>query len=1109
MNCELHKVRALSFKNRLFILRRFGMAGFILCSHRFGALLTFLLTASFTFSQSLETVIQKGHELAVLTVMVSPDSNYVATGSRDKSAKLWEVSTGREVRSFLGHSASVICMDFSKEGKYLLTGNGDATAKIWEVATGKEIFSVKPDDERVTDVAFDPKGKFFVTVGFGRKARVWDFSTKKKIAEMDADGYAGSGGLINLALSPNGEWMAIGEDGYTAKVYRTKDWKKVHTFNFSSLHSSCGGCFTDVSFTPDSRYLIKASNNDAVAKYDLSNGKLVTTYLKKSDGFKSIALSRDGKQLVLCAEKYFTIYNADKGDSLKTITPNLEAELNHAAFTADGKRVLIACDNNAVVIYDIAKGKKVGELTGFLNQRDKGGITYDPNSYWVSSIAKYLRFKNNLLLSQDNKTLLKGKFGTKLKRWDIATGKTEMEYVGHEKAALCYQYSRDGKTLISGGGDGAIIIWNASTGDTIRTIKAYREPVFDMSFSNDETKIVSTSWEGVMKIHEVATGKRLELFNLEKGAAYLSIFSRNDLYIITANLPKGGLQMREIDSKEVIREFVGHSEVVSAIQLTKDGKKLLSASWDGSIRLWDIATGLMDRKLIGHQGGVYAAIFNNAEKNIFSGGADRVIRMWDVSTGKVVKTFSGHQGEVTSLQLTSDEKMLISHSLDGSTKFWDLNSGKEFFEHIHFGEKDWMVKSPEGYFNGTQDARKFIHFVDGVKTYSVDQFFNEFNRPDLLPKIFQNRGGDDGYKGIQGKLQKSPPPTVKLAAVLSTESGKADVYVKIQDNGAGVDQFKLFHNGKSVSVDRSLLKLPNGKDQSTTYRQTIPLVGGTNTFSAVATNKDKIESDPNPVDLFSETTGKTSKCFLLAVGINQYKNPRLTLNYAKPDAESFEKMIGEKGNALYKNLEVHTLYDGEATRNAILSKLDELAAKVSQEDVFIFYYAGHGSMVDDRFFFIPSESLRLYDLSSLQREAIEGSVIQEKFKNIHALKQLIVMDACQSGGSVELLATRGAAEEKAIAQLSRSAGIHVMASAGSDQFATEFAELGHGLFTYLLIKALKGDADGSPKDGKVTIYELKSYLDDQVPEMTRKLKGKPQYPYTFSRGQDFPLVIEQ
>jgi WD40 repeat protein len=1065
-----------------------------------------LLASSFLAkSQSIETVIQKGHELAVLTVAISPDSMYVATGSRDKSVKLWELSTGREVRSFLGHTASVINIQFSNDGKYLITGSGDNSARIWEVATGKQILLVQPDEERVTDVAFDPKGKYFVTVGFGHKAIVWEFPSKRKIKELPADGYAGSGGLINLAISPNGEWLAIGEDNSVANVYKVATWEKAFTFNFSE-YSSCGGCFTDVDFSPDSKYLLKATNRGEVARYNLTTGQRAALYTKKTDDLRSVRLSRDGKQVVLCTEKYVTIYNTEKGDSIKTINPKMEAEINQATFTADGKKILLACDNNVIQIWDIAKSKKVGELTGFLNQLDKGGITYDPNSFWASNIAKYIRFKNGLLLSRDNKTLLKGKFGTKAKRWDIATGKTEMEYVGHEKAVLCYQYSRDGKKLVTGGGDGMVIIWDAEKGDTIRTIKSYREPVFDVSFSSDDSKILSTSWEGVMKIHDAATGNRIGYFEIEKGSVYNATFSRNDLYLITASLPEG-LQMREIDTQKIIREFVGHTETVSSIRLTQDGKKLLSASWDGSVRLWDIATGLADRKYSEHKGSVYAAIFNNSEKAVFSAGSDRIIRMWDVSTGKTIKTFIGHQGEVSSLQLTTDEKMLISHSVDGVTKFWDLEKGKEFFEHIHFGEKEWMVKTPEGYFNGTQEARKHIHFVDGLKTYSVDQFFDEFYRPDLLPKIFQSRGGEDGYKGIQGKLQKSPPPTVKVAALVSSDLTKAELFIKISDNGAGADNLKLFHNGKSVTLDKATLKFPSGKDQSTTYRHTVTLIGGTNTFSATAVNKDKIESDPNSAELFSEQTGKTSTCFILAVGINQYKNPRMTLNYAKPDAESFGKVMDEKGK-IFKNVEMTTLYDTEATRVNILKALDEISTKVHQEDVFIFYYAGHGSMVDNQFFFIPSESSRLYDYNSLQKEALEASVLQDKFKNIKALKQLIVMDACQSGASVELLANRGAAEEKAIAQLSRSAGIHVMASAGSEQFATEFAELGHGLFTYLLIKALQGDADGSPKDGKVTIYELKSYLDDQVPEMTRKLKGKPQYPYTFSRGQDFPVVLE-
>jgi WD40 repeat protein len=661
--------------------------------------------------------------------------------------------------------------------------------------------------------------------------------------------------------------------------------------------------------------------------------------------------------------------------------------------------------------------------------------------------------------------------------------------------------------MLTGGGDGKIILWNVETGDSIQSIESYREPIFDIHFNSDETKIISCSWDASMKIHDIKTGKMLTYFELEKYSAYAVISHPNDLYLISARLDNA-LQLWEVDTKKEVRNFVGHTDIISSIHLSNDQRTLLSASWDGSIRLWDIGTGLAIKKFKGHRGAVHIAIFSTDGKSIYSAGADRIVRVFDVNTGNVVRTFEGHKAEITSLLFSPDAKLLISHSVDGVTKFWDLTTGLEFFEHIHLGEKDWMVKNPEGYFNGTDDARKYIHFVNGMKTYSVDQFFNEFYRPDLLPKIFQNRGGKDDEKGIQGKLKNSPPPTVRVA-VLAASDNKAEVLVRMTDNGNGAENLRVLHNGKSIVLNRETLKYPEAKNQFTTYKHVVDLIGGVNTFSAVANNKENVESDAQPVELISDHASKSSTCYILSVGINQYKNSKLNLNYAKPDAQSFSKMMDEKSTNLFKKIELHTLYDEDATREKILSKLDELASKASQEDVFIFYYAGHGSMVDDKFYFIPTESIRLYDANSLNKEAIEASMLQDKFSRIHALKQLIIMDACQSGGSVELLATRGASEEKAIAQLSRSAGIHVMASAGSEQFATEFAELGHGLFTYVLIKALQGEADGAPKDGKVTIYELKSYIDDQVPEMTRKLKGKPQYPYTFSRGQDFPVVIEE
>lgn len=1052
---------------------------------------------------SLQTIVQKGHDQAVLAVTISPDSNYAATGSRDKTIKLWELSSGREVRTFFGHEGSVNCIDFSRDGKYMITSSGDKTVRLWDVLAGKEIFSAKPATKLLTAAAFSPDMKYFVSAGYGDAASVWDMATKKIIRQIPVNADQGSGYGINTAFSPDGKWLAFGEDNRTATVYSTSDWER--KFTFKQDEGWCGGCATWVDFSRDSRSLVMASNKGPVRLYSLSSGALIREYTSEEKDIVSVAIKND-REIVLISKTQLIRWEIDSGKELERITIPTQAEINEGVLTSSGNQVLLACDNNTVLVWDINAHKINLVLTGILNQRDKGGVNYDPNSYWESHIAKYLRLKNNLLMSQDGKSLLKGKFGKAIRQWDIATGRTLTEYTAHDKAAVCYEFSRDGKLLLSGGADGKVILWDVATSDTIQVINAHREPIFDVHFSKDESKVICSSWDATAKIFDLATGERLHYFDFTNASAYNVQFSGNDLYVFAAHLDKT-LKMWEIDTKRVVREFVGHTDVISSICRSSDSEKIVSGSWDGSIRLWRVATGLAEMKYEGHRGGVYTVMFSSDEKILFSGGADRLVKAWDVATGKLIRTLEGHQAEVTSVILSKDEKILISHSTDGVTKFWDLNTGKEFFEHIHLSERDWMVKTADGYFSGTEGARQSIHFVSGMKTWGADQFFDKFYRPDLLPQIFKTRGSTDTRQSIQGSLKSSPPPLLRVATVSGSDPTKIELHVRITDQGGGARDLKIFHNGKNVPVSKQLLKYPATKGESAVYKQQVEVIGGRNIFTVTASSDDDIESGPQSVEYFSEHVSKASACYILTVGINEYKNPGMNLNYARPDAQSFADLISGNADRLFKTAELFTFYDRDASRGKILATLDELATKIHPEDVFIFYYAGHGSMVDGRFFFIPSESLRLYDQKSLEKEAIEASVLQEKFRNIKALKQLIIMDACQSGGSVELLATRGAGEEKAIAQLSRSAGIHVLASAGSEQLAAEFSELGHGLFTYVLIRALNGEADGAPKDGKVTIYEIKSFIDDQMPDLTRKLKGKPQYPYTFSRGQDFPVVI--
>jgi uncharacterized caspase-like protein len=230
--------------------------------------------------------------------------------------------------------------------------------------------------------------------------------------------------------------------------------------------------------------------------------------------------------------------------------------------------------------------------------------------------------------------------------------------------------------------------------------------------------------------------------------------------------------------------------------------------------------------------------------------------------------------------------------------------------------------------------------------------------------------------------------------------------------------------------------------------------------------------------------------------------------------QAFANAVEQHGHGIFKQINKRVIFDADATRANIEAAFNQIIKQARPQDAFVFYYAGHGVMSesDDKnsadFYLVPYEVVRIYgDDGSLTTNGIAARNLRELLKNVRAQKQLIILDACESGGAVETIAMRGASEEKAIMQLARSVGVAVLASAGQDQVATEFGKLGHGVFTYALLKALSGEADGAPKDGKITIKELEVYINDQVPELTKLYRGKRQDPNSWTRGQDFPIAI--
>jgi uncharacterized caspase-like protein len=296
----------------------------------------------------------------------------------------------------------------------------------------------------------------------------------------------------------------------------------------------------------------------------------------------------------------------------------------------------------------------------------------------------------------------------------------------------------------------------------------------------------------------------------------------------------------------------------------------------------------------------------------------------------------------------------------------------------------------------------------------------------------------------------------------------------------------------------------------------ILLITGENIIDAVAVSKSGYQSAPARIVAKYRGSETTTNLYMLGIGIDQYKNPRYNLNYAVTDAESLIGFINSAGTGIFSAIDAKVITNQLATKTNILAELNRISEKINETDVFILFYAGHGVMSEGTADIPKDYYLALTDIVQmfgndqvLSEKGISAAELREWCKNIKAQKQVILLDACQSGGATEIFAMRGASEEKAIIQLAQSTGVFLIASAGAEQYATEYEALKHGLFTYVLLEGLGGKADGGSKDGKITIKEIEAYLNDLIPELSQKYKGSAQFPNTWSKGMDFPVVVSK
>ena len=597
--------------------------------------------------------------------------------------------------------------------------------------------------------------------------------------------------------------------------------------------------------------------------------------------------------------------------------------------------------------------------------------------------------------------------------------------------------------------------------------------------------------------------------------------------------PRGGLQVHELRTGRVVQEQPFKLlHVFTLVTYAEDDRTLyLGGSFQSQTFIWGLDENLKTtQKNFEHLSAFKGHMFNSGihyQDKLAVLTMAGALDVYNCTDGKLVFTTKNDKASVklTPNAVTTNYffplgggKFIMNIFDNNINQIYDARTNSITGYLYVDANDDFAVVARDGRVDGTDAALTRVYWTSRRSTEkaSLESRYEKGFTPRLMATLIADQSTGHVEFNADEAIAKIPTLTIKTfnngpfrpgVPIVATQKG-ASIEVDVTQNAGEVSEVRLFQNGK--------LQKTKPNEGTSTYHfdaQLTSAFGEENFFYVSAQTKGGTESEKFKFTVrYKGATEERPRMFLLTIGINQYRNPKYNLNYAQADADALKNTLKPVAQGLFKEIIATDIRNEQATRDNILKALHTIQTQALEQDVLIVYYAGHGVMngaaAEDRdFYIVPYDVIQLYGKDEvLKQKAISASELKKYAQSINAQKQVFILDACQSAGALEALAQRGAAEERAFAQLARSTGSFWITATGTDQFATEFEKLGHGVFTFALLEGISGKADANG-DKKLTIKELSTYVENRVPELSEQYKGSAQFPSAYSFGNDFPISL--
>ena len=534
----------------------------------------------------------------------SPDGRLVAGAGigADHAAHVWDAQTGLQLYT-LPHDDDVLSVDFSPNGRYLATGSKDGTARVWNVAGGLLLATFNhPSGSRsnfVQMVSFSPDSSRLLTVGGDRFARVYDLTRRELLMSVN------NTVLVNSArFSHDGAVIATAGGDLFVRMWDASTGQLRYALRGT-------GRVNDLMFSPDDALLATAGGNDTIARVwnlaERSSSAIITAH---KSGIESVAFSPSGRSILTTGRDGNAYVAASEGGFTQASLLGHRGPVTSASYSPDGQAIVTGSEDGSARLWDARVDRSGPTTVGIprlvgAHALGVNAVAFSPDGRHLVSagddgasrlwgpgdrvvVLRQAGPVNSASFSQDGTRVVTASDDGTAAVWRVADGRliSRLAHGGHVTAA---RLSPNGRLAVTAGSDETAKLWNVSRGVVLHRLQ-HEAAVNDARFSPNGRLVVTASADHTAAIWQVSDGTRLRTLAGHADAVIAAVFSRDGERVATASADATA-RIWNVRSGKTEHVLTGHTNALTSLAFNRDGSLLATASKDTDARVWNVRSG--------------------------------------------------------------------------------------------------------------------------------------------------------------------------------------------------------------------------------------------------------------------------------------------------------------------------------------------------------------------------------------------------------------------------------------------------------------------------------------------------------------------------------------